>query len=55
MRAQPGLGVRGVGVGEARAGQDRVALDAGVEALFAQGEALEDLEVVSVCCAAGMG
>lgn len=46
MRAQPRLGVGGVGVCEARAGEDRAALDAAVEALLAESETLEWLQGV---------
>lgn len=39
VRTQPGLSVGRMRVGISRAGQDRVALDACVEALFAQSKA----------------
>lgn len=53
MRAQLGIAVGGVGVGETRTGQDCVALDAIVQALLAESQTLEHLETESVCCAAG--
>lgn len=53
MSPQFGLGVGRAGVGVARAGEDGAALDAGVEALFAEGEAFEGREVVFFGCAAG--
>lgn len=52
MRAQLGLGVRGVGVGVAGGGEDGAALDAGVEALFSEGEAFEGFQGVFFGCAA---
>ena len=53
MSPQLGLGVGRAGVGVASAGEDGAALDAGVEALFAEGEAFEGREVVFFGCAAG--
>lgn len=46
MRPQLRLRIWRVGVGVPRAGQDRAALDTGVEALFAEGKALQCGEVV---------
>lgn len=46
MSAQLGLVVWRVGVGVAGAAQDGAALDAGVEALFPQGKALQGFEAV---------
>jgi hypothetical protein len=43
MRTQLRLGVGCIRVGISRTSQDRAALDAGVEALFAQGEPLKNL------------
>lgn len=53
MRPQLGLCIWRVGVRVPRTGEDRVALDTGVETLFAEGEALEGWEVVFCCGAAG--
>lgn len=46
MSAQLGLVVWRVGVGVAGTAQDGAALDAGVEALFPQGKALQGFEAV---------
>jgi hypothetical protein len=46
--SQLGVGGWGVGVSEASGGEDGAALDAGLEALFLEGKALEVGEVVAV-------
>lgn len=53
MRPQLGLRIRRVGVRVPRAGQDRADLDPRVEALFAEGEALQCGQVVFQGGAAG--
>lgn len=52
MRPKLRLGIWRVGVRIPRAAEDRAALDTRVEALFAQGEALEGFECVLFGCTA---
>lgn len=53
MRPQPGLGIRSIGVCISCTGEDSRHVNAGMQALFAQGKALENWEGVFFCCAAG--
>lgn len=49
MRSQLGLRVRRVGVRIARAGQDGGDVDASMEALFAESEALQRRQIIFFC------
>lgn len=54
MGSQLGVRVRRLGIGETGGGEDGADLDAGLEALLAEGEAAELGEVVADGCTAGL-